>query len=235
MPSGASLQNRAMDLAAATPLFPLRTVLFPGGLLPLRIFELRYLDMIGRCHREGAPFGVVCLTQGEEVRRRLPPQPGQPEGGEFERESFEAVGTLARIADLQRVQAGLLVVRCIGEQRFKVLRTGQRGHGLWVAEIEPVAGDAPVPVPVDLARLATALQAVTRQLRERFDSDESEMPFVQPYRWDDCGWLANRWCELLPLPLAHKQQLMALANPLVRLELVADLLDRSDARTGSDA
>ena len=209
-----------MDAAAAlpTPLFPLQTVLFPGGLLPLQIFEPRYLDMIARQHRAGAAFGVVCLSEGSEVRR---PAAG-PSGDGFAPEAFHAVGTLARIDELQRPRPGLLLVRCSGTQRFRVLRSAQQKFGLWVGEIEPIAADALVPVPDDLAFARAALAALLRQLER--GADAAELPLRPPYHFDDCGWLANRWCELLPLEATLKQRFMAVDSPLLRLELVADTL-----------
>ena len=95
-------------------MFPLGSVLFPGGLLPLRIFEVRYLDMIGKCRKNGTPFGVVALTQGTEVRR-LQDETGD---GDFPTESFEDIGTLASITEFSAPQAGLVMVRCTGTQRF---------------------------------------------------------------------------------------------------------------------
>jgi uncharacterized protein len=198
------------------PLFPLGAVLFPGGVLPLRIFEVRYLDMINRCHRAGAPFGVVSLTQGHEVR-----QPGA------QREAFSTVGTLATIASLEQVQPGLLVIRASGEQRFRIRASDQLKHGLWVADVEQIEADMAVPVPDDLKATATALGNVIRSLQDK-EVPPQQMPLQPPWRLDDCGWVSNRWCELLPLPVALKQRLMELDNPLVRLELVADVL----AKTG---
>jgi Lon protease-like protein len=224
-----------MDASSSTrlqlPLFPLRTVLFPGGLLPLQIFEPRYLDMIGRCHRAGEPFGVVCLSLGSEVRR---PAPG-PGGDGFAPEAFHPVGTLARIDALQRPQAGLLLIRCTGTQRFRVQRSAQQKFGLWVGDVELLADDAPVPVPDDLASARDGLQGVVRNIEHSIAlSDEAgfEMPIARPYRWDDCGWLANRWCEMLPLEAAQKQRLMAIDSPLLRLELVADALGQLGLRPG---
>ncbi|HWI09698.1 MAG TPA: LON peptidase substrate-binding domain-containing protein [Burkholderiaceae bacterium] len=209
-----------MDAEAglSMPLFPLRTVLFPGGLLPLQIFELRYLDMIARRHRAGAPFGVVCLTEGSEVRRPA----AEPGGDGFAHEAFHPIGTLARIDELQRPRPGLLLVRCTGTQRFRVLRSAQQKFGLWVAEVEPIADDALVPVPDDLGFAREALVALLRELER--DADAAELPMHPPYRWDDCGWLANRWCELLPIDATSKQRFMAIDSPLLRLELVADTL-----------
>ena len=105
------------------PLFPLQTVLFPGGWMPLRIFEVRYLDMIGRCHKAGAPFGVVCLNEGSEVRRADPN--AAPGGDGFAHEAFFPAGTLARIEQLERPQPGLMVIHCRGLQRFRVTASRQ--------------------------------------------------------------------------------------------------------------
>jgi Lon protease-like protein len=206
------------DAAPSMPLFPLRTVLFPDGLLPLQIFEPRYLDMIARQHRSAAPFGVVCLSEGSEVRR---PAAG-PGGDGFAPEAFHPVGTLARIDELQRARPGLLLVRCTGTQRFRVLRSVQQKFGLWVAEIEPIADDALVPVPDDLQFTREALAALLRQLER--SADAAAFALRAADRWDDCGWLANRWCELLPIDAPSKQRLMAMDGPLLRLELVADTL-----------
>ena len=100
------------------PLFPLQTVLFPGGWMPLRIFEVRYLDMIGRCHKAGAPFGVVALSEGSEVRRIDPN--AAPSGDGFAHEAFYPVGTLAHIEQLERPQPGLMVIHCRGSQKFEI-------------------------------------------------------------------------------------------------------------------
>lgn len=197
------------------PLFPLGTVLFPEGLLPLRIFEVRYLDMIRRCERAGAPFGVVCLTKGSEVR-----QPGATE-------AFHSVGTLATVTRLETPQPGLMVIRASGTQRFRITSREQLKHGLWVADVERLAADQPVPVPPDLQPTADALGKLIESLKERAGAD-AELPLQEPWRLQDCGWVANRWCELLPLPMEMKQRLMELDNPLLRLELVGDVL----ARTG---
>ena len=204
------------------PLFPLGSVLFPGGLLPLRIFEVRYLDMIGKCHKNGTPFGVVALTQGSEVRR---PQADAPGDG-FANEVFESVGTLATITEFSAPQAGLMMVRCIGTQRFKIKRSEKLKHGLWVAEAEALPGDVAVRVPGDLQSASDALVKLIDTLKERAIPPE-QMPMLEPYQFDDCGWVANRWCELLPISPDHKQGLLALDNPLVRLELVGDMLARS--------
>ncbi len=207
-------------MAIALPLFPLQTVLFPGGVLPLRIFEVRYLDLIGRCHKEGAPFGVVSLTQGQEVRQRTA---AAAHGEAFEAEAFQAVGTLAHIVALARPQPGLLLIRCRGGRRFRLSSSEQLKHGLWVGQVDWLPDDPQVPVPPDLTPVRLGLERLLAQVQAQ--GDAQNFPVQAPYRWDDCGWLANRWCELLPVSAQLKQQFLALDNPLLRLELVADLLE----------
>jgi uncharacterized protein len=196
------------------PLFPLGAVLFPGGVLPLRIFEVRYLDMIGRCHKAGAPFGVVLLTQGSEVRK-----PGSTE-------AFSHVGTLATIIECETPRAGLMMVRARGAQRFRITASDQMKHGLWIADVERIEADMAVPIPNDLKITAQALGKLIQSLQEKTGAPE-QMPLQGPWHLDDCAWVANRWCELLPLPMQLKQRLMELENPLVRLELVSDVLTRT--------
>lgn len=207
------------SLPSPLPLFPLGTVLFPGGRLPLRIFEVRYLDLIGRCHRAGVPFGVVSLTQGAEVRT-----PGAPA------ERFAQIGTLATIREFDTPQPGLMQIECIGTRRFRTRSTALQKHGLWTAEADALPDDVALEVPPDLQQVAQALRrlVVTLEERQRAEgNDAMRLPIAPPYRFEDCGWVANRWCELLPLPTELKQRLMALDSPLMRLELTSDLLARS--------
>lgn len=207
---------------ASLPLFPLGSVLFPGGVLPLRIFEVRYLDMIGKCHRHGAPFGVVALTRGSEVQHA--PSAGRSGGADVE-EGFFDVGTLARITSLARPQPGLIEIRCEGLQRFALTRREKLKHGLWIGDVRQIADDLPTAMPPDLEPVARALSHLIDQLQQR-GVPRAELPIQEPFAFDDCGWVANRWCELLGLPLELQQRLMSLDNPLVRLELVGDILQR---------
>ena len=196
------------------PLFPLETVLYPGGTLALRIFEVRYLTMVRKCHEAGAPFGVVCLQSGTEVRL-----PGASP------EQLCSVGTLARIEHLETPQSGLMLARCMGNARFRIQRHHQLPHGLWMADVEQIPDDMHVRVPEHLQATAQALVSVLATLRERHGP--GAVSTATPELLQDSGWVANRWCELLPMPLSLKQQMMELDNPLVRLELVGDMLDRT--------
>lgn len=202
-------------MASPLPLFPLQTVLFPGGLLPLRIFEVRYLDLMGRCHREGLPFGVVTLIKGQEVRAA-----GAPE------ELFHEVGTLATITQFDRPQQGVMMVRCEGSQRFRIKARQRLPHGLWVAtQMQPLPDDQRIAVPDELKHLSSLLQQMVANLRSQ-PGRSDDVHLKEPCLWDDCGWLANRWCELLPVQTELKLRCMALENPVLRLELVDDMLDR---------
>ena len=160
------------------PLFPLGTVLYPGGLLHLRIFEVRYLDMIGKCHKTGAPFGVVALTQGSEVRKV---DAGKPGGDGFAQEEFNAVGTLATISEFSIPQPGLMVIRCDGAQRFTISNREKLKHGLWIADVERMDDDIAVKVPDDLIPSANALGKLIRSLQQR-DITKEQMPLQAPFR-----------------------------------------------------
>jgi uncharacterized protein len=186
-------------------------VLFPQGALPLRIFEVRYLDMVNKCVQTGAPFGVVALTQGVEVQ--------VPQGVE----AFAQVGTLASIAHHEAPQPGLKVVQCIGQLRFRILRRERLKHGLWIADVEHIEADQAVLLPAELRPCAQVLRKVIAQLPSQALAEP--MAATDP-RWEDCAWVANRWCELLPMPTELKQRMLELDNPVIRLELVGDLLEK---------
>ena len=195
------------------PLFPLGTVLFPGGHLSLRVFEVRYLDMVRKCQSTGAPFGVVALQSGHEVRKAG----AQPE-------QLFAEGVLARIESLEPLQTGLLHLQCQGLQRFQIQNSWQLPHGLWVADVNMLPADPKVAVPPHLRSTAYALAQALLNLHGH-DPDHAQLP--TPEQMHDCAWVANRWAEMLPLPVRIKQQLMTLDAPLLRLELIADMLEQS--------
>jgi Lon protease-like protein len=196
------------------PLFPLGSVLFPQAVLQLQIFEVRYLDMIGRCWRAGQPFGVTLLTHGAEVR-----QAGAAD------EAFHPVGTLAVIEDLSSPQAGLILIRCRGTSRFSIRASEKRKNGAWTAAVDVLPDDPEVPVPEHLLLTAQGLKKIYESLA--LSASATQLPGRHLWHFDDCAWVANRWCELLPLAPTVRQQLMALDNPLIRLELVTDLLRQS--------
>ncbi|MEO8278971.1 MAG: LON peptidase substrate-binding domain-containing protein [Ideonella sp.] len=192
----------------ALPLFPLRSVLFPGGLLMLKVFEARYLDLMSRCLRSGDGFGVIALRQGSDVRN-----------AETEAVDLEPVGVLARIIDVDSPQSGILDLRCQGTRRFATESVAQQADGLWTADVEFIADDEPAPPGEQLAACVAALVDAIDTL-----TAQGAKPFLEPMNFADAGWVANRWCEILPITLAAKQKLMALEDPLIRLGLVDDFL-----------
>jgi uncharacterized protein len=192
------------------PLFPLSTILFPDGLLPLQIFELRYLTMIKQCIAAGTEFGVVSETA----------QAAEP----MSQETFTSVGTSAKIVTHSAPQPGLLRIDCVGSKRFTVVSCEQQKLGLWVAQVNFMEIDQAIPVPEELLDTVTALRHVVTSLT-RQASNANHVPIAQPYQFDDCGWVANRWCELISMQPEQRYRLLTLENPLIRLELVQDLLD----------
>lgn len=195
-------------MADELALFPLHTVLFPGGLLGLKVFEARYLDLISTCLRERSPFGVVALRQGGEGRAK----PGEVT-------EFEPVGTLAEVRDVDSSQPGILQVRCCGTQRFMLHERRQQADGLWVADVSPVPDDEDAAPTADLVETAQGLATAIATLKA-----QGAEPFLEPFRYDNAAWVANRWCEILPISLAAKQKLMELPDALVRLRLVDEFL-----------
>ena len=191
----------------ALPLFPLQTVLFPGGLLSLKVFEARYLDLMGRCLREARPFGVVALRRGTEVRRGA------------EAVALEAVGTIADLLDIDSAQAGILQVRCRGRQRFSLSETHQEPDGLWLAQVDWLPDDDVVLPQRACAGTVRGLASAISTLKA-----QGAEPFLEPHLFDQAGWVANRWCEILPISLAAKQKLMELPDPKLRLQLVDEFL-----------
>jgi len=199
-----------MNAQLTIPLFPLNTVLFPGGTLRLQIFEARYLEMIARCILDQAPFGVVLITHGNEVR--------QPDVVE----QFVSTGTLATVQHSVSDTPGLLQVVCRGGSRFQILSAERRRGGLWYGEVECLADDRVVRIPSELQGASDALERVMLSLAA---VPQERWPLLPPFHLADCGWVANRWCDLLPLSNRQKHDLLTLDNPLIRLELMHDMLD----------
>ena len=200
--------SSTVALAQPLPLFPLPTVLFPGGLLGLKVFEARYLDMVAACLRTRQPFGAIGLREGAEVGRSK------------QATKLEAVGVLASILDVDSDQAGILQLRCIGGQRFRLRGAAeQRSGGLWVAEVDLIADDEPTKPLPELLPTVQALADAAAKLKEK-----DMLPFSEPLQLDDAGWVANRWCEILPISTAAKQKLMELEDGATRLTLIDEFL-----------
>ena len=184
-----------MTEPAEIALFPLNTVLFPGGVLPLRIFEARYLDMISECLRDQKGFGVCAIRAGGEVGQAALCYP---------------VGTLARVQDFDRGGDGVLQVVAHGERRFRVLDQRVESNQLLRARVEWLDERGVAALPGNRQPLADLL----RQLLKRAGTPFSQL---QP-EYQDAGWVAGRLTELLPFALADKQRVLELDDPLQRLE-----------------
>ena len=190
------------------PLFPLHTVLFPAGQLPLRVFETRYRSMVRCCRAAEAPFGVVTVLTTE------PPVPSTAA-------HFHMVGTLAHIDATQPMGSNMELLQCTGQTRFRITQQRRTSHGLWVADVEMLPEDKSIPIPNDLQHSATALRQVLHKLSQR------QLPIPREQHFGDCSWVANRWCELLPMPQRMQLHMLELNSPLLRLELVTDALERA--------
>jgi len=193
--------------AAPLPLFPLRTVLFPGGLLPLKVFEHRYIEMTKTCLREERPFGVCLILEGDEV--------AQPDA---QAPKIASVGTLARITVVDMPQLGILHVATVGEGRFEVHRYAPDAHGLVVGDVTPIPDEPRMPLAESQARLPKLLALIATRLGP--DSFPSET------HYDDATWVGHRLAELLPLPLEVKQRMLEVSDANVRLGALTRYLER---------
>ena len=189
-------------LTAQIALFPLNAVLFPGGLLPLRIFEPRYVDMVGRCMRADEVFGVVLIDGGSDTSQEVNTAP---------------VGTSARIVDFQRLSDGLLGLLCRGERRFRISTRSRQDDGLNCAVVEWLEEAGPLP-------LAPRFQPLVPLLREALSRLSTIGRFMEP-RYDDASWVSCRLAELLPLEQRALQGLLELDDAEARLSLLAPMID----------
>lgn len=193
--------------AYSLPLFPLRTVLFPGGLLPLKVFEQRYVDMTKACLKESRPFGVCLIVDGDEVAS---PGTGAPE--------IATVGTLARITDWDVPQVGILHVATVGETRFQVRRHCTRPNGLLVAEVIAIDREPEQPVADEYRPLAQLLELMATRVGPR--------NFPAERKYEDASWVGYRLAELLPLPLNIKQSMLEINDADVRLRVLSKFLSQ---------
>lgn len=196
-------------MSYSLPLFPLNVLVCPEGLLPLRIFEARYLDMVKNCLRNQSSFAVVAVL----------PEGTTDSDGNF---PFANVGTVVNIVEADVDTVGLMEIRCIGQHRVKVESFEQRADGLIVGQVADIPNDIEMPIPEDLMVSSEVLRQLLESLPTQVSLDK--MPVIKPYKLEDTTWVANRWIELLDLQLLEKQRLMQLDSPLVRLELIQDIL-----------
>lgn len=186
------------------PLFPLRTVLFPGGVLPLKVFEQRYIAMTKACVKEGLPFGVVLITSGDEVAT----------GGTAP--AFARFGTLATITGWDMPELGILHVATEGRTRFQVRSHRVQPDQLVVADVVEIPTEPRVPLPADAEPLARLLELVATRIGPQ------NFPAARDY--GDASWVGYRLAEVLPLPLPIKQSMLEINDAAVRLQVLAKFL-----------
>lgn len=190
------------------PIFPLGTVLFPDGALPLRIFEARYMDMVRDCLRNDSEFGVCLITHGREV--------GQPA-------EHELIGCAARIEHWDMAQLGLLLIRARGTRRFEIVSRTVTDVGLILAEAAPLPPEPDLPVPPLYAECTHLLERIVRDLEDQ-ERDPMRRMIGEPYRYESASWVSYRLCECLPLTAQARARLLALNDPLARLRIVDEYL-----------
>jgi uncharacterized protein len=185
-------------------------VLFPGGSLPLRVFEARYMDMAKACLNSALSFGVCTITSGQEV------------GGKA---THEMVGCEAQIKDWDMQQLGILQIRVMGLRRFQIHSSVVQGSGLIEAEVEFLAPEPDQILPQEYVPLAALAQRIILDLEKR-RSEPVQKVVEAPYQYASASWVGQRLCELLPIPMSVKHQLMQLSDPLGRLKLVKHFLEQ---------
>ena len=198
------------------PLFPLGTVLFPDGVIALKIFEARYLDMIKQCLREKTEFGVVSIIKNPEVIE------------EDLSRSFSNIGTLAQIEDFDPIQPALYMTKSFGTQRFTLLSSKQEASGLWIGEVTLLENDPFTLIPQEHQKVAQLLDQIITVIQS--EDLLGDAPFKKPFKVDDCGWVSNRLAELLPISLAQKNHLLAQTNPRIRLDLITEIIEDNNLR-----
>lgn len=178
------------------PIFPLKTVLYPDGHLPLQIFEPRYLGMVSRCLRNDEGFGVLLIREGSEVG---------------DAETYD-IGTIAKIVDWYQADSGLLGVTARGTDRFRLESDAQQEDGLYVGQVEVLGRETSAPVPEEYRSLQTVLSSILDELGDHY----SEVPTAI----EDASWVSYRLAELLPLPLPTKQIMLEMVGAPERLGLL---------------
>ncbi|MEI6545880.1 MAG: LON peptidase substrate-binding domain-containing protein [Burkholderiales bacterium] len=186
------------------PIFPLSSVLFPGGVLPLRIFEPRYMDMVRERMQRDAPFGICLITRGGEVG---------------ETADHEPVGCLAHIRGWDMEQLGVLQLRAVGGQRLRVLEREVSANGLIRAKVELLADDPQMPIPDEMNDCVVLIRRIVDDLRTREHDPERRM-IAEPCDFESAAWVANRIAEFMPIPAPAKHKLMTLDEPVARLSIV---------------
>jgi len=182
------------------PLFPLPTVLFPDGIMPLRIIEPRYLDLVAMCMKGVTGFGICAARPANSGDFDLP----------------HAVGTLVEIVDFDRLDDGYLGITVSGRRRFNVLSTRQADNGLWWSTVEFIREDRDSTCPDEFDTLKEVAASLVEQAGAPWDRHTTN--------YDSAHWLSARLTELLPFDPATKHALLATDDPIERLRHIRPLV-----------
>ena len=187
------------------PLFPLNTVMFPGGVLPLRIFEPRYLDMVCECMRNDTEIGVVLIRDGREVGKAA---------------ATHDVGTLCNIAYWNKRNDGLLGITLRGARRFRITDIEVQPNQLIMANVQVL----PPPPPIDFQQKYQAMSNLLRKIISQLEPPYTTMPT----HYDDLEWISARLVELLPMPFDYKQEMLEYDDVIWRIEQLYSLIQQSE-------
>lgn len=185
------------------PLFPLNTVVFPGGKLPLRIFEQRYLDMVKRAIADETPFGICAIREGAETGAPAVPY---------------AVGTCVQVTDWDMPETGILHIETRARERFVIRSTHVESSGLLVGNVEGVSAEPAVGVPSDLELAVEILRHII--------GEYGSVHFPPPHAFDNAVWVGYRLSEVLPLKHATKQNLLEMNDSVTRLRILTEFLKK---------
>ncbi len=191
--------SKQVSLLKGLPLFPLKTILFPGGALALKVFEPRYLDMLTRCEKAGTGFGICMISEGSEVGKAA---------------QICMIGTLVKISFWEHRKDGLLGISVKGEQKFSIQNQQVMANELIIADVQLIPGESSQPLPEQYLPMVNVLKKIFAALQHPYITLEK--------KYDDASWVGSRLSELLPLPALKKQQLLELDEPMGRLAMLYD-------------
>lgn len=184
------------------PLFPLNTVLFPGGILPLKIFEARYLDLVSECLRLDKEFGICLISSGDEVAGSA---------------KCYDIGTMARITDWNKRDDGLLEIVVEGGQRFRLLNKRERDNHLAEGDVQLIDDDDSEELPVQFQLLSDLLRQIAQKFELSYQAEHT--------LYENATWVGYRLSEILPLDSKERQALLEIDDVMNRLQHIQDAIE----------
>jgi Lon protease-like protein len=190
-------------VSATLPLFPLNTVVFPGGRLPLRIFEQRYLDMVKQAIADNTPFGICAIREGSETGTPAVPY---------------SIGTRVHVTDWDMPETGILHIDTQADERFVIRSTHTEPDGLLVGSVDAVSAESAIAVPDELE--------LTVEILRHIVNEYGDAHFPSPHEFGNAVWVGCRLSEVLPLKLSIKQNLLEMNDSVMRLRILAEFLKK---------